>query len=557
MADIFLSYNREDAAIARTYADALEHEGFAVWWDTALRSGEAYDQVTEAALHDAMAVVVLWSERSVVSRWVRSEATVADRNNTLMPVMIEDCQRPVMFELTQTADLIGWNGSASMPAWRSFVEDIRAKIASNAQGGGQKESAAPSAPVSKLVPAAPANLTLPDKPSIAVMPFVNLVGGQEDDYFSDGMAVEVVTALSRFQSLFVISSGSTLSYRGDNRPPSEIARELGVRYVMRGSVRKAGQQVRIVAELLDEVALSPIWTQSFNGILDDIFALQDEVSNAVASQIEPSITAQEVQRAAASPTHSNTAYDLYLRGTHAFWELWTKDSLTRAAELYKRSVEADPNFALAQAYASHALINCVLQGHADDPVPMMQESAVYAHAAQSLGHDDAEVLALSAYTLFQCEEPLGTIDDLLDRALSINPGMSICHYTAGYINLYACRSDEALAAYDRALRLDPRTPWRDAIQIGRAQALVQLERYAEALPIYARAEIAFPEVAGAIRRIVALCHLAMGDTKTAFELPGVNGPVTPNEEFLITRYRDPSFRQRLRDGIAMLIENGQ
>lgn len=555
MADIFLSYNRDDAATARIYADALKQEGFSVWWDTALRSGEAYDQVTEAALHDAKAVVVLWSARSVVSRWVRSEATVADRNNTLMPVMMEDCQRPIMFELTQTADLIGWNGSASAPAWRGFVEDLRVKMAGEIAEPSTGSDVSNTTPASKLALPPTAELALPDKPSVAVMPFVNLAGGQEEDYFADGMAVEIVTALSRFQSLFVISSGSTLSYRGDSRPPSEIARELGVRYVMRGSVRKAGQKVRIVAELLDEVALSPIWSQSFDGSMDDIFALQDDVSNAVASQIEPSITALEVRRAAASPTHSNTAYDLYLRGTHAFWELWTKDSLTRAADLYKRSARADPNFAHAQAYASHSLINCVLQGHSDDPVPMMQESAVYAHAAQSLGHNDAEVLALCAYTLFQCEEPLSTVDDLLGRALLINPGMSICHYTAGYINLYACRSEEALAAYDTALRLDPRTPWRDAIQIGRAQALVQLERYAEALPIYARAEIAFPEVAGAIRRIVALCHLAMGDTETAFAMPDVKGPITPNEEFLITRYRDPEFRQKLRDGIAILIDS--
>jgi TIR domain len=123
--DIFLSCNREDASVAQRYADALEHAGLSVWWDAALRSGEAYDEVTEAALREAKAVVVLWSPRSVVSRWVRAEATVAERNKTLVPVMIEACERPIMFELTQTADLTHWDGRADDPAWLALLRDVR------------------------------------------------------------------------------------------------------------------------------------------------------------------------------------------------------------------------------------------------------------------------------------------------------------------------------------------------------------------------------------------------------------------------------------------------
>lgn len=551
MADVFISYSRQDAAVARMYADAFEAEGLQVWWDVAIRSGETFDEVIEAALRSARAVVVLWSPRSVVSRWVRAEATAADRIGTLVPVIIEPCERPIIFELTHTVDLTGWQGQTDHPVWRSYIADVRRLIEKRPPGPPAETRPPPPPPAAVPEPPKPV-LALPTKPSVAVRPFSNLVGGEENDYFADGMVVDIITALSRYRSLFVISAGSTLSYRGDTRASTVIARELGVRYILQGTVRKAGQQVRIAVELLDEVGLSPIWTQRFDGSLDDIFALQDMISATVASQIEPSIKASEVARAASQQSPSNSAYDLYLRGTQAYWDLWTKETLWRATELFEQAAAQDPGFALAQAYASSGLINFVLQGHAEDPVAIMGRSLEYAHAAVQVGQHDAEALSLAAYTIFLCDGPMSQIDELVQRSLQLNPGISICHYHAGYINMYAGRPELALAAYDMASRLDPRTPWHDAIQIGRAQALFQLERYAEALPLYARAEIAFPAVAPAIRRIVGICHLQMGNPEKATAMPDVHGPISPNEEFLISRYRDPGFRKKLRDGIEML-----
>ncbi|MFN5269923.1 MAG: toll/interleukin-1 receptor domain-containing protein, partial [Hyphomonadaceae bacterium] len=142
MPDIFLSYNREDQAKARLFADAFSAEGFHVWWDTTLRAGEAYDEVTERALREAGAVVVLWSKKSVASRWVRAEATVAHRQKTLVPAMIEACERPIMFELTQTAELGHWTGDRADPAWRSFLGDVRQHLASGSHGGQSNPSGA-------------------------------------------------------------------------------------------------------------------------------------------------------------------------------------------------------------------------------------------------------------------------------------------------------------------------------------------------------------------------------------------------------------------------------
>ena len=171
LTDIFLSYNREDQAAARRFAEAFEGQGFKVWWDATLRSGEAYDEVTEAALREAKAVVVLWSKKSVVSRWVRAEATLADRNRTLVPAMIEPCERPIMFELTQTADLSRWAGDATDRTWQGFLADVRRFIGKDAPAPAPRPTqAAPSPPPAKG-----------GRPSLAILPFANRSGERADD----------------------------------------------------------------------------------------------------------------------------------------------------------------------------------------------------------------------------------------------------------------------------------------------------------------------------------------------------------------------------------------
>ena len=189
--DVFLSYNREDSDTARRFAEGLEREGFAVWWDQRLRSGEAYDEVTENALRSAKAVVVLWSPRSVVSRWVRAEATIADRCKTLVPVMIEPCERPIMFELTQTAELGHWTGDARDKAWLALLSDVQRFVAK----GDAVAPVAP-APTPTAAPTAAAGKPHATRPSVAILPFTNRSAERADEVFAGGMGEDIAAALS-------------------------------------------------------------------------------------------------------------------------------------------------------------------------------------------------------------------------------------------------------------------------------------------------------------------------------------------------------------------------
>jgi adenylate cyclase len=194
-------------------------------------------------------------------------------------------------------------------------------------------------------------LTLPSKPSVAVLPFGDAAGATQGDYFADGMVDEITTALARFSSLFVIASGSSLSYRETARDLKRIARELGVRYLLEGSVRRSGDRVRITVQLVDAPEAAQIWAERFDGTLEDVFALQDTVANAVASQIEPNIQAAEIRRANARPTQDLGAYDLYLRGIHLA-PAYDRPSTLAAIEFFEQAIARDPNYALALGWCA-------------------------------------------------------------------------------------------------------------------------------------------------------------------------------------------------------------
>jgi adenylate cyclase len=339
MPDIFLSYNREDQATAGLFAAALGHAGFDVWWDATLRSGEAYDEVTEKALRDAKAVVVLWSKKSVVSRWVRAEATLADRNKTLLPVMIEPCDRPIMFELTQTAELIGWQGDAAAKAWVAFLRDVRRFVETKTAFG----NPAPAITIQET--AQISTLASPARTSIVVLPFANMSGDPEQEYFSDGISEDIITDLSKVSVLSVISRNSAFSFKGKNVDLPQVARRLQVTHVLEGSVRKSGNRVRITAQLIDGVTNNHLWAERYDRDLSDIFALQDEISQAIVAALKIKLFPEEKKAITERGTTNLAAYDKYLRAKALFHQGTFTDEVI---SLFRESLALDPKFAEAR-----------------------------------------------------------------------------------------------------------------------------------------------------------------------------------------------------------------
>ena len=539
--DIFLSYNREDQPVAKRYADAFAAEGLNVWWDTALRSGEAYDEVTEAALRGAKAVVVLWSPRSVVSRWVRAEATIADRCKTLVPVTIEACERPIMFELTQTADLTDWTGDAGDRAWQAFVSDVRGFVGRTAPPVVVAEASVP--------PIAPQPLAT--KPSLVVRPFATMAGAGETDYFADGMVVEIVSALSRFPSLFVIASGTSLNMRGDIRSNGAIARELGVRYVLQGSVRTGGNSVRIAVELLDGDAHTPIWTQRFDGVLDDVFALQDDVSNAVAARIDSTIRSNEMKQANSRLTDSPGAYDLFLRGSHNMWAKYDEQELREAIDLFDQAIALDPKFAMAMVLCSNACFNLQLFYPGTDQAALLAKCLSLAQNAVQIDNDDYRVSAWASYSLLQCGEPIAKAKALIERALELNPGDSVTHWLSGWVNVFLPAPQEAIDAFEAGMRLDPRSPWRFAFSAGKGTALFLLGRFEEAIPLLQDVAEQIVAVRVPVNAMRAAAYGFLGRSNEARTIADVGFPLHETAEAYFNNVRDGSLKPKVVEGLRL------
>ncbi len=269
MADIFISYARSTAKQAQAVAEALRSQGYGVWLDDAIPAHRAYADVIEEELK-ALTAVVVWSADAVKSQWVQSEADHAREAGKLVQLNIDGALLPMPFDRIQCADLTGWTGDADAPGWRRVAASIATLTAGAA-------AAPPAAPVVKALPQGQL------KPSIAVMPFANLSNDPEQDYFVDGVVEEIVSALSRFKSLFVTSAGDGLVSDGKAMSPQDAAHQLGVRYLLEGSVRKSGGRVRIAVHLVDASNGAEIWADRLDDTMEDVFALQDRVAARVAA----------------------------------------------------------------------------------------------------------------------------------------------------------------------------------------------------------------------------------------------------------------------------------
>jgi TolB-like protein len=330
-------------------------------------------------------------------------------------------------------------------------------------------------------------LTLPDKPSIAILPFANLSSDPEQEYFADGMAEDIITALSHFKALFVIARNSSFTYKGRAVDVKQVGRELGVRYVLEGSVRKAANRVRITGQLVDVATGTHLWADRFDGGLVDIFDLQDQVTESIVGAIAPAVEKAEIERAKRKPTESLDAYTLYLRGLARYYQFASRQANDEALRLFNSAIELDPDFASAYGRAASCYVYAKINGWFSDTAKEIAEVTRLAQRAVELGKDDAIALAASGWALAYVVRDLGVGAALIDRALVLNSNSAEAWFYGGWAKIYLGEPEAAIERLARAMRLSPLDPRLMGMRAGTAYAHFLLGRYDEAASWAAKA----------------------------------------------------------------------
>jgi TolB-like protein len=360
--------------------------------------------------------------------------------------------------------------------------------------------APPGVSAAKLEEASAPALSLPDGPSIAALPFQNWSGDAEQEYFADGVVEDIITALSRVHWLFVIARNSSFTYKGRAVDVKQVGRELGVRYVMEGSVRKAANRVRITGQLIDATTGGHLWADHFEGSLDDIFELQDQVAERVVGAIMPKLERAEIERAKRKPTESLHAYDYYLRGMASLHQ-GTRESVSEALRLFTKAIELDPDFASAYAMAAWCYFWRKINGWMDDRAQEVAEGARLARRAAVLGKDDAVALARGGHALAHLASDLNGGIALIDRALELNPNLAAAWFLSGFLRVGRGEHDDAIERFARAMRLSPLDPEISRMQSGTAMAHLLAGRFDAAS---SWAEMAFRELPSILYPVGAL-----------------------------------------------------
>ena len=335
-----------------------------------------------------------------------------------------------------------------------------------------------SGPAKSEGPPAPA-LTLPDIPSIAALPFLNLSGDIEQEYFTDGVVEDIITALSRIRWLFVIARNSSFTYKGRAVDVKQVGRELGVGYVLEGSVRKAAHKVRISGQLIDATTGAHLWAERFESALDDIFELQDQVTEAVVGAIAPQLERAEIERAMRKPTESLDAYDYYLRGM-ANVHRGTREAINVSLPFFYNAIQLDPDFASAYGMAAWCHFWRKLNNWMTDRSKEIAEGTRLARRAVELGRDDAVALARSATALHHFVGDVDRSIALLDRALMLNPNLASAWFLGGFLRVWRGEPDGAIEHFARATRLNPLDPEMYRMQAGMALAHLFAGRFSDA-----------------------------------------------------------------------------
>jgi TolB-like protein len=343
--------------------------------------------------------------------------------------------------------------------------------------------------------------------SIAVLPFVNMSGDPEQEYFADGIVEEIITALSHMRWLSVIARNSSFTYKGKNVDVKLVGRELGVRYVLEGSVRKSGNRLRITGQLIDAASGTHLWADRFDGGLEDIFDLQDHVTASVVGTIAPKLEQAEIERAKRKPTESLDAYDYFLRGMASLHQ-WTKESNDEALRLFYKSIELDPGFASAYGMAAWSFVWRKVNGWMGERETEIEEAGRLARRAVDLGADDAVALSGGGYALVFVAHDVNRGAAYIDRALALNPNLAWALHSSGWTKAFLGEPDAAIKLLTHAMRLNPLDPLSFRAQGGIAFAHFLAGRYDEAALWAEKALRERPNYPAAIRELAAANALA-------------------------------------------------
>lgn len=486
MAQIFISYSKQSQARAKELAQELQAKGFTVWYDTSLVAGDNFGEVIMSELAQARAAIVIWDATSVKSEWVRSEASRARARRILIPVRTADVRShdiPPPFDSLHTELLSN----------RAAIEAALAKL--GVRPPRVKDGALLTA----------TTLALPDKPSIAVMPFQNMSGDPEQEYFADGMVEDITTALSRIRQFFVIARNSSFTYKGRTVDVKEAGRELGVRYILEGSVRRAADRVRVTAQLIDALTGHHLWAERYDRELVAVFSVQDEIVERVVASIEPRLYAAERTRVARKAPGSLDAWECVVRALPHI-EARSRHDFAVARELLERAVHLDPSY--GHAYAFLAYLTCLELGYGWMPRQIALQQGFDA-AQKAVVLDDDDPWAHSAVGFVYCfsrraEEAVAQFE----RALALNPNFAHAYSILGMALTYLGRGLEALAKIDTSERLNPRGFFRGVNAGNRAAAYFVMGQYSAALVFARNAVRENPGLTNAHRNLVVNCALS-------------------------------------------------
>jgi len=496
MADVFVSYSRCDKARVAPLVSAIQARGWEVWWDPAIVPGQEFDRQIDAELKIAAAVLVVWTPHSVDSRWVRGEARDAADRGILVPVRFDGATLPIDIRAFHTIDLDDAAAREGGPQLDEMLHALDGQIARHKGHAPEDAKAVP-------LPTVPGMAST--RVAICVLPFAVMGGDAELQYLSDGITEDIITELSRWRFLAVRSRAASFRYRGDAVDVNVVARELNVRFLVEGSVRRMGERLRITAQLIDTETGNHVWAEKFDRDLADIFTVQDQVVRTIVSTLVGRVQVSHAERARRNPPNL-AAYEYVLKGNALQWD--EPGGAEQAQASFEKAIALDPAYGMPHALLAAVRYSQWRDDHGGSDA-MLDEAYALARKAVELDENDSTCFSILAQVCL-LRRSFDMALQHMRRAIEINPSNQWNNADMGILLVYLGQPDEALDWFKRAKEIDPYfdQPWYWR-SIG--QALMALHRDEEALAMFERITTHHYRTAA----FAACCHARLGNVDQA------------------------------------------